>query len=114
MNKIRFILLGVFLVAGCAGTGERKIQVEPRDFSNYLNQQKNVMTYDQAIKEWGLPGRVTQSIGFFVATWSGELEIPSTLSEDTATRGVVVVQTRNLQLAFDKETQKMLYWRTGG
>jgi hypothetical protein len=51
MNKICFILLGVSLAGGCAGTGERRIQVEPTDFSNYLNQKKNVMTYDQAVKE---------------------------------------------------------------
>ena len=113
MNKICFILLGVFLVAGCAGIDERKTQADLTDFSNYLNQQKNVMTYSEAIEEWGPPRRVTQSIGFFVATWLGEVQFPSALSADTATHGVMVIQAKNLQLSFDKETQKMVHWRYG-
>jgi hypothetical protein len=95
-------------MGGCAELSQNRNQAGLEDFRNYLNQKINVMTYDQAIQQWGPPRRVTQSIGFFVATWLGESQSPAQASGDTTTHGVPIIPGRTLQLTFDKETKLLV------
>jgi hypothetical protein len=109
MNQVLVLLVSICLVAGCTELSQNRNQAGlVEDFRNYLNQKINVMTYDQAIEQWGSPRRVTQSIGFFVATWIGEPQPPAQVSENTTTHGVPIISGRTLQLTFDKETKLLV------
>ena len=112
-KRFLFLILFICLAAGCAEPSQNRSADGSADFRDYLNQKTDVMTYEQAIEQWGSPKRVTQSIGFFVATWQGEARSPARVSIDTTRHGAPAIPGGTLQLTFEKETKKMVQWKYG-
>jgi hypothetical protein len=110
-KRVFLLLLCVFLLAGCTASTQHKTHGRLEDFTDYLNQQINVMTYSQAVEAWGTPERVTHSIGFFVATWPGSARASRAASAGTSPPGLPVAPKQTLQLTFDKETDRMVQWK---
>ena len=104
--RILFVLL--LFILGCGGP-----QPRPNPFFQELDRNINVMTFDDALRNWGPPTNMQEGDNILVANWIYERQIGSmampignmTLYTGPSTKG------SNLQLTFDKATRKMIYWR---
>jgi hypothetical protein len=62
--KFAVLLFAVFLFSNCTSRSQR--------FREYLASMANVLTYDQAIMNWGTPILLTEGDKVFAAVWGAE------------------------------------------
>ena len=107
MKRFLLVILSIIFIGGCASG--RQAQLE--EFYRSLESNINVMTYDQAIVNWGQPASIVEGEDITLVTWgsqtSGSLAVP--LMGMTAT--MPVSHGWELQLTFNKTTNRMVYWK---
>ncbi|MCA9752972.1 MAG: hypothetical protein KC591_12325 [Gemmatimonadetes bacterium] len=69
------VAIAVVAIAGCGGMREHIRQHNTRPevldpVGTYLGPRVGVLTYDQALMDWGHPAHVTNGDTIFLATWT--------------------------------------------
>jgi outer membrane protein assembly factor BamE (lipoprotein component of BamABCDE complex) len=114
MRMMVFALLSI-LVIGCFGscitttiTSAREDKDKVADWNGVIEQNKNRMTYDEALTKFGPPTSVKEGDRIFIVTWVKNRQ--SAISIPT-NRGTITIPRDNgsseLSLTFDKETRIM-------
>jgi len=104
------------LVIGCFGScvtttitsaGENKDKVA--DWNKVIETNKNRMTYDEALTQFGQPTSVKEGDRIFIVTWVKNRQSAISIPTD---RGTITIPRDNgsseLNLTFDKETRIMI------
>jgi hypothetical protein len=112
---IVFVLLSI-LVMGCFGscvtttiTGARVDNDKVADWNGFIEQNKNRMTYDEALTKFGQPTSVKDGDRIFIVSWVKNRQSAISIPTD---RGMITIPrgdgSSELSLTFDKETRIMM------
>ena len=118
-RRIVFAMLSI-LVLGCFGScvttnlsganisGAREDKDKVADWNGVIEQNKNRMTYDEALTKFGQPTSVKEGDRIFIVTWVKNRQSAISIPTD---RGTITIPRNNgsseLNLTFDKETRIM-------
>jgi len=114
-RMIIFAMLAI-LVIGCFGscittniTSARDDKDKVADWNRVIEQNKNRMTYDEALTKFGQPTSVKEGDRIFIVTWVKNRQSAISIPTD---RGTITIPRDNgsseLNLTFDKETRIMI------
>ena len=114
-RMIIFAMLAI-LVIGCFGscintniTSARDDKDKVADWNGVIEQNKNRMTYDEALTKFGQPTSVKEGDRIFIVTWVKNRQSAISIPTD---RGTITIPRNNgsseLNLTFDKETRIMI------
>lgn len=95
-EKILFLV--ILFAAACASPGHKALV-------DYLDKGIGVTTYEQVVKRWGSPEKMTEKNDYFIAEWVDE---DYYLIETPGKKGAFVAPTltgRKVTLKFDKATK---------
>ena len=106
--KIKFqyavLLFIILMIINCA-------YYEAELFRDELASMVNVLTYDQAIMNWGPPLQSVEGDKVFVAMWGAEKAGAVAMPVGKMYMAVPVDSGWKLTLGFDKKTRKMVSWK---
>ena len=112
-GKLFFLFIMTLIIWGCASIDSRYTEVdEEQEFSKYMNSVINVLTYDQALMEWGQPLAQIEGDEIFVTTWGAEKAGIVAMPIGNMTYTFSKEHGWRLQLSFDKKTRKMVSWKS--
>lgn len=109
MKKIIYLIISFGILISCASMKAAK---QREEFRAYLSNQINIMTYDEALVNWGKPIELVQGDNIFVAKWGNETIGPRVVMP--VGNMWVAGNPRHgwiLQLSFDKRTKKLIAWK---
>jgi hypothetical protein len=109
---LSILVIGCFVscitttISGVSGAREDKDKVA--DWNRVIEQNKNRMTYDEALTKFGQPTSVKEGDRIFIVTWVKNRQSAISIPTD---RGTIIIPRNNgsseLSLTFDKETRIM-------
>lgn len=117
-RMIVFAMLSI-LVIGCFGScitttisgvsGAREDKDKVADWNKVIEQNKNRMTYDEALTKFGQPTSVKEGDRIIIVTWVKNRQSAISIPTD---RGTITIPrdhgSSELNLTFDKETRIMI------
>jgi len=105
------LTISLLLIIACAAnTGSNKKLTAKKQIQEFFDSKINIMTYDDALMQWGEPSSIVEGSEIFVVTWRKEKSSEVVLAEKKSMVIVPVTHGFEFRLTFDKDTNKLIKW----
>jgi len=100
-----FFILSCILVLSC---GPSNRQIRSANWQNFISQNKNIMSYDQALIQLGQPNSIIEGDDIFIGTWGSSSRGTIAMPVGKSIMAMPVESGKAVKLIFNKGTRKLI------